>query len=46
MKVIKTYEQITESGNPGMNIEQIAFQEVVGEIEVLGELLIRKATEA
>ena len=30
----------------GMNIEQIAFQEVVGEIEVLGELLIRKATEA
>lgn len=28
-----------------MDIEQIAFQELVGEIEVLGELLIRKATE-
>jgi len=27
-----------------MNIEQIAFQELVGEIEVLGELLIRKTT--
>ena len=25
-----------------MNIDQIAFQELVGEIEVLGELLIRK----
>ena len=29
-----------------MGIEQIAFQELVGEIEVLGELLIRKSTEA
>jgi len=28
-----------------MNIEQIAFQELVGEIEVLGELLIRKNTK-
>jgi hypothetical protein len=28
-----------------MNIEQIPFQELVGEIEVLGELLIRKTTE-
>jgi len=28
-----------------MGIEQIAFQELVGEIEVLGELLIRKNTE-
>jgi hypothetical protein len=28
-----------------MNIEQIAFQELVGEIEVLGELLIKKNTE-
>lgn len=27
-----------------MNIDQIAFQELVGEIEVLGELLIRKNT--
>jgi hypothetical protein len=27
-----------------MNIGQIEFQELVGEIEVLGELLIRKAT--
>jgi hypothetical protein len=27
-----------------MNIGQIAFQELVGEIEVLGELLIRKTT--
>lgn len=27
-----------------MGIEQIAFQELVGEIEVLGELLIRKTT--
>jgi len=27
-----------------MNIEQIPFQELVGEIEVLGELLIRKTT--
>ena len=27
-----------------MNIEQVAFQELVGEIEVLGELLIRKTT--
>jgi hypothetical protein len=27
-----------------MNIEQITFQELVGEIEVLGELLIRKTT--
>ena len=28
-----------------MNIEQIPFQELVGEIEVLGELLIKKNTE-
>lgn len=28
-----------------MNIEQIPFQELVGEIEVLGELLIRKNTK-
>jgi len=28
-----------------MGIEQIPFQELVGEIEVLGELLIRKTTE-
>jgi len=27
-----------------MNIEQVPFQELVGEIEVLGELLIRKTT--
>ena len=41
----KLNELYTATKN-NMNIEQIAFQELVGEIEVLGELLIRKNTES
>ena len=33
-------ELVEKTGN-GMNIEQIEFQELVGKIEVLGELLIK-----
>ena len=39
----KLNELYTATKN-SMNIDQIAFQELVGEIEVLGELLIRKTT--
>jgi hypothetical protein len=39
-KLNKLYKATKNS----MNIEQIAFQELVGEIEVLGELLIRENT--
>jgi len=34
-------EQLYKSTNESMSIEQIAFQELVGKIEVLGELLIK-----
>jgi len=33
-------ELVEKTGN-GMNIEQIEFQELMGEIEVIGELLIK-----
>ena len=42
----KKLNDLYTSTKNNMNIEQIAFQELVGEIEVLGELLIRKNTES
>jgi hypothetical protein len=35
-------EQLYSATKGDMDIEQIAFQELVGKIEVLGELLIEK----
>jgi hypothetical protein len=35
-------EKLYTQTNEGMNIEQIEFQELVGKIEVLGELLIKE----
>ena len=40
----KKLNELYAATKNGMGIEQIAFQELVGEIEVLGELLIRKTT--
>ena len=37
----KLLEKLYESTKDGMDIKQIAFQELVGKIEVLGELLIK-----
>ena len=34
-------DELVELTGNGMNIEQIQFQELMGEIEVLGELLIK-----
>jgi hypothetical protein len=39
---IDLLEQLYKLTNKKMNIEQIAFQELVGKIEVLGELLIKQ----
>ena len=41
----KKLNELYSSTKNEMDIEQIPFQELVGEIEVLGELLIRKTTE-
>jgi hypothetical protein len=41
----KKLNALYTSTKNNMNIEQIPFQELVGEIEVLGELLIRKNTK-
>lgn len=38
---ITLLEQLYKSTNKSMLIEQVAFQELVGKIEVLGELLIK-----
>jgi len=38
---IELLEQLYKLTNKKMDIEQIAFQELVGKIEVLGELLIK-----
>ena len=38
----KLLEKLYESTKDGMNIKQIPFQELVGKIEVLGELLIKE----
>jgi hypothetical protein len=35
-------EELYSATKDGMNIDQVAFQKLVGEIEVLGELIIRK----
>ena len=35
-------EKLYKSTKGDMNIEQIAFQELVGKIEVLGELIIKE----
>jgi hypothetical protein len=37
----KLLEQLYNSTKDGMDIKQIQFQELVGKIEVLGELLIK-----
>jgi len=38
---VELLNQLYEATNKTMSIEQIAFQELVGRIEVLGELLIK-----